>query len=226
MRVHPRSRARGFTLIEVLLALLLLGLLMAGAYAAIRNATAAVGSGQALAERTNKIRVTHAFIRRQLSTALASAYEVNRSSGVRYVIEGERDEITFVSPMPGYLGRGGPYVQRLGFRNEGGLLRLEFRHARLNGWDPDDGFDDRAAPPVVLLERVRSARFEYRGIDEQGRMGPWRPSWDRREALPALVRLNIEFDRDERMQWPELVVPLVVDPSAAFVANEPSFFTR
>ncbi len=218
--------ARGFTLLEVLLALALLGVLMVGAYAAIRNATAAVASGQQMAERTNKIRVTHAFIRRQLSTALASAYEINRTNGMRYVMEGERDQLTYVSPMPGYLGRGGSYVQRLSFHNDGGLLRLEFRHARFNGWDAEDGFDDDKQPPVVLLENVRSARFEYRGIDDQGRMSGWKSSWDRREALPALVRLKIEFDRDARMEWPELVVPLVVDPSAAFTANEPSFFTR
>lgn len=222
----PVGRMRGFTLLEMLLALALLGLLMVGAYAAIRNATAAVASGQQMTERTNKIRVTHAFVRRQLSTALASAYETNRSNGLRYVVEGERDQITYVSPMPGYLGRGGSYVQRLSFRNDGGLLRLEFRHARLNGWDADEGFDDDEQEPVVLLEDVRSARFEYRGIDDQGRMGDWRTSWDRREALPALVRLKIEFDRDVRMEWPELVVPLVVDPSAAFTANEPTFFTR
>ena len=110
----PRA-ARGFTLVELLLATVLLALLVAGAWSGIRTATRAASSGEELIERTNRVRVAQEFLRRELTQSLALAYEEEVGTGQRLMFGGERDQLTFVAPMPGYLGRGGPYVQQLSF---------------------------------------------------------------------------------------------------------------
>lgn len=219
---HPR----GFTLVEVVVSLALLALLILGAHTAIRTSTQAVVSGERLIERTNKLRVTQELLRRQISQALALPVEQRSGTNESIFLEGGRDELTWVSAMPGYLGRGGPYVQRLTLERGPGGTSLVFRHAMLNGWDPDEGFDEELAPPVTLLEGIRNFRIEYKALDDSGRLGNWQDDWDKPFQLPLLVRMRIEFERDTQQQWPDLVIPLLVDPGAGVVNAAPVFGPR
>lgn len=75
MRSAPRLRAAGFTLIEVLLAITLVSLIMAMAYGGFRASIRATTSGEALIEETNRLRITHQFVRTQLSQALSLVIE-------------------------------------------------------------------------------------------------------------------------------------------------------
>lgn len=218
------ARARGFTLVEVLMAIVLLALLSAGAYAAIRTATRAVERGEALVDRTNKVRVAQELLRRQISQALAVAVVKDAPTGQITTFLGERDRMTWVSAMPGYLGRGGPYVQEIAVERGNNGLALQFRHALANGWDERDGFPEKPGP-VTLLERIDDVRFEYRGLDEQGKLGDWEDEWTDPGPMPLLVRIRVDFARGSQLEWPELVVPLMVDAGALGAALEPSFFT-
>ena len=216
--MNRRAPQRGFTLIEVLLAFVLLALLMAGAWGGIRTATKSVQSGEALIERTNKMRVAQEFMRRDLSQALSLALWQDPATGESTIFEGSPDVLTFVAQMPGYLGRGGPYVQRLSFESREGDLQLVFRHAMHNGYKAED--DPLAEPerePVVLLEHISRGSFEYRALDDQGKLGDWTEDWERKGALPLLVRLKIEFAPEAHMTWPELVVPLMLNPQGSAV---------
>jgi general secretion pathway protein J len=218
------TRQRGFSLLEVLLALVLMGLLMAGALGGIRTATKSVERGEALIERTNKVRVAQEFLRRQVSNSLAMPFEQKQTTGEPVLFRGESDELTFVSAMPGYMSRGGAYVQKLAFERGANGTQLVFRHALLNGFDPEDAFADAEREPVVLLEHIDRARFEYRALDDRGRLDDWRDTWDQPGRAPLLVRFDIEFERDSRLPWPELVVPLRIDPGAITTALDASFF--
>jgi general secretion pathway protein J len=220
------ARQRGFSLLEVLMASVLLALLLTGAWAGVRTATRSAERGEALVERTNTLRVAQEFLRRQISQALVLAYGQERGTGERVVFEGDRDTLTYVSAMPGYLGRGGAYVQRLTIERGRHGGQLVFRHALLNGFD-EDSFrdDDENAPPVVLLEHIRQASFEFRALDDRGELGNWQDQWDETAQLPLLVRIEIEFERDANMNWPELVIPVMLDPTSASSPLEPSFFT-
>jgi general secretion pathway protein J len=216
--------ARGFSLIEVLLALLLLALLSAGVWGAIATSTRAVRSGDLAIERTNKMRVTQELLRRQVSQALAVAFDRDPGDGRITNFLGERDRMTWVSAMPGYLGRGGPYVQELAYERDAGGGTLVFRHALLNGFELREGFPEKPGP-VVLLERVADVRIEYRGTTPEGRLDDWQDDWDKSGPLPLLVRIAVEFDRESGLRWPPLVVPVMVDPGAVGASLEPSFFT-
>ena len=195
--MSARACQRGFSLLEVLMASVLLALLLTGAWAGVRTATRSAERGEALVERTNTLRVAQEFLRRQISQSLLLAYAQERGTGERVVFEGERDALTYVSAMPGYLGRGGAYVQRLTFERGRNGGQLVFRHALLNGFD-EDSFrdDDDNAPPVVLLERIRRVSFEFRALDDRGELGNWQDRWDETAQLPLLVRIDIEFERE------------------------------
>ncbi|HEX5123770.1 MAG TPA: prepilin-type N-terminal cleavage/methylation domain-containing protein, partial [Rhodanobacteraceae bacterium] len=131
----PSRIARGFTLLEVMLAVVLLALLLAGTWGAIRTAVHAMHSGEDAIDRTNRLRVAEEFMRHQVSRILPLSYGQDDSTGMNYVFEGSADSMRFVAPMPGYLSKGGPYVQTLKLVGGRNGKELVFTDAMLNGFD-------------------------------------------------------------------------------------------
>jgi general secretion pathway protein J len=202
-------RRRGFTLLEVLLATALLALALTLAYGAIRAAVGAVRSGESLIDRTEQVRIVQEFLRRQLSHAMPLAFEEMEDNGERKVFEGEAEFLRFVAPMPGYLSRGGPHVQWLAIERGRDGDRLVFDHAQLNGYDPEQPKPDDARPPVVLLEGLQQAQFEFRMLDPAtGELADWSDQWEDPQQMPVMARLLVEFDRDDQRSWPMLEIPL------------------
>ena len=205
MRRLPRQR--GFTLLEILIAVTLLALLVAMAYGTLRTAVKAMRSGEALIDRTDRLRTSQEFLRRQLSHAMPLPFERMEDTGENHVFMADGGTLRFVAPMPGHLSRGGPHVQWLTL--DGGVL--EFDHAQLNGYDPDDPKKGNKRKPVVLLDGIREARFEFRELDpETGELGEWDDQWEDPQRLPLLVRLDVEFEEESRQHWPDLEIPLLV----------------
>lgn len=206
----PSRRVQnGFTLIEILLALVLLALLMTAAYSGFSASNRAVRRGEEAIDATNKVRVTQQLLRRQVGQALTLAFDQDSGTSVPILIKGSGDELTFVSALPGYLGQGGAYVQHLEVESaESGRGRqLVFRHALLNGFDPTES-EPWAERPVILLEDVQEFTIEYRGLDDEGKLDDWSDEWDKPDRLPLLVRMEVEFDEGSRLRWPPLTIPL------------------
>lgn len=203
-----RARSRGFTLIEILVAVSLLALMVLGAMAALSTSVRAVRSGEALVSRTDSVRIAQEFMRRQLSQAMALPFERTDDLGMIFVFEGDATQMKFVAPMPGHLARGGPHVQILSITRGDKGQRVEFSHAQLNGYEPDRRGDDER-PPVLVLDGLAEARFEYRTVDENGVATDWLREWENPQFLPMMVRLVAEFPRDRPQRWPELEIPVM-----------------
>lgn len=203
-------RARGFTLLEVLAAMVLLAILLAGLWSGLEAATHAVHRGQSAIERADGIRAAQRFLRRELAQARPLPFAHSRNND-DVVFRGKAHALTFVAPLPGYLGKLGPQLQelRLVKAPKGKDLWLE---ATLKMLPPDGSPPAAIAKPQVLLRGIRSAQFDYRGFDLRHRPQPWSAQWKRSERMPALVRLRLTFA--DGSDWPTLVVPLRVDASA------------
>lgn len=200
-------RTAGFTLLEVLAALVLLALLLVGVYSGIRTATHSVSSGTAAIERLDQIRSAQQFLRRELAQSLTQPIG-HTDQGEPIYFVGTAHEMRYVAPLPGYLGKLGPQLQRLQLVDDGhGGLRLELSLALL---PPDGKPPQPLGEPQVLLDHIRDGSFNYRGIDGQGRAVPWTPAWADGRLLPQLV--SIELRSQNGVDWPQLDVPLRVNP--------------
>jgi len=206
-------RARGFTLLEVLLAVMLLALLIGGAYGGIRAAASAMRAGEAAIDRTDRLRTAQEFLRHQLSRMLPLVWASNESNGQTYVFEGNDHSMRFVAPMPGYLSKGGPYVQTLELVRGKDGLQLQFSDAMLNGFEVEKAKSSNVEP-VLLLDRIRSGRFLYRTLDEQGKLTDWSSSWPDPGVTPLVVRIDLTMQPGVQVPWPVLDVPMMLNAGA------------
>ena len=191
----------------------LLALLMVGVYAGIRTATVSVRAGSAVIERSDQIRSAQHFLRRELAQSLAQPIG-HTQGGEPIVFVGTAHELTYVAPLPGYLGKLGPQLQRLQLVADGaGGLRLELSLALL---PPDGRPPQPLGEPQVLLDHIVDGGFAYYGINGDGQVVPWAPNWVDGRALPQMVRIALRVRGNER--WPQLQVPLRAAATEAPVA--------
>jgi general secretion pathway protein J len=214
----PRQRPAGFTLVELLLAITLMSILLGLTYTGLRAATRSSQRGEIILAAGGELRASHQFIRRQLNQMLPLSFaETDDLEEVRIVFQGDANHIQFVAPMPGYLGAGGPQVQLIEVvSNNDGEFFVQFSHALLQGF-AEERLRDR--DPVILLEGVNSAAFEFLGKDENGEMTGWYSDWDQEDILPVAVRLDLEFNDELHLLWPDLAAGVRVDEQALQVVG-------
>ena len=107
MRMQAKTQ-RGFTLIEVLLATMLLVMGLGLAFATLRSSTAVVQRGELIAQRSERMRAVEGFLRRRLASAQTIAFAIDPSTQQQLRFIGEPQRMRFVSDLPDYLGRGVP----------------------------------------------------------------------------------------------------------------------
>jgi len=210
----PRFRPRGFTLVELLLAITLMSILMALAYGGLRASTRATDRGQVILEENGRIRMAHQFVRKQLNQMLPLAFmqeEGQKGRGGQTIFEGTTDKIRFVGPMPGYLSFGGPQVQEFSLVHGEHGLELILSHALLQGFEEDDLYQ---RDPILLMDHIENASFQFKGLDSQDNIGPWTTEWEDSSQLPLAVSLDVEFEEEVYASWPLLYASVRIDATA------------
>lgn len=198
------ARARGFTLIEVLLATVLLAAGLAVAFATLGAATRSTQRGEALAQRNERMRAVAGFLRSRIGSARAIAFAQDPDSGLPLRFLGEPDRMRFVADLPDYLGRGGPTLHELSVAGDGEALRLlvSFELVQAGVALPEDP----PRPPEPLAEDLGAVDFRYRALDADGALGEWQERWTQGERLPLQVSVRIRGQ--DGGAWPELVIAL------------------
>ena len=206
------KKQSGFSLMEIIVSMTLLSLIMAMIYGGIHASRKMAHKGNNRINATNEIRVVQELIRRQVSRILPMAFKEEDNTFV--IFEGSESHVMFVSPMPGYLGKGGPHVQLIELVNSKGGKILQFSHWLLNDSLEEDSFEDSDQEPVVLLENIRGAEFSFMKLDEEGEPGDWEYEWEETENTPLMVRLEVDMGENALMPWPIMQVALMLDATA------------
>jgi len=206
--------SRGFTLVELLLAITLLSILLALAYGGLHAAIQATDRGQTILEESGRLRMAHQFVHQQLNQAIPLAFNQQKGKAAEgdkaEVFNGTSSSIRFVGPMPGYLGFGGPQVQQLSIVPGEDGLELVLEQAPVQGFE-ESRLAERA--PISLIGHIASAEFSFLGRDEDGELLPWSTDWEKTNTLPLAISLDIEFEKGSYTEWPLLVAAIKIDPS-------------
>ena len=194
-------RVRGFTLVEVLLATALLAAGLTLAFATLMGATAATRRGEEVAQENERVRAVQGFLRRRLAGARAAPFDTDPASSLPMRFTGDAERMRFVADLPDYIGRGGPNLHDLRIERDGDGVRLLLDLAVVQA---GTSVTERDRAPEVLADGLREARFRYRGLDADGKLGAWQDEWTAVEQLPLLVEVRLVAD--DGREWPTLVV--------------------
>jgi general secretion pathway protein J len=197
-RQRPPVPQRGFTLVEVMVALTILSLVMLATVTGLRTLANTQKAITRLTERVDEVRTVSSFLRDTLETSVAG------SGGGGLTLGGGGQDSTFFEVTPDAVqwksvvlfgeSYGGSYLLRVG--REGEQLMLRWLEPSAQG----RALDWAAAQSRVLVEGLEELEISYRR--ELGT--PWKNQWDR-EGVPSLLRLQIKASG---RYWPELILAM------------------
>ena len=189
------GRQRGFTLVEVMVALTVLSLVMLATITGLRTLANTQVAIERMTNRVDEVRTVSGFLRETLESAVVG---VNRS---RLSTGGPRTEATYFEASHESLAwkatvlfgesYGGSYLVRVA--REDGRLVLRWQEPTQSGRPEDWNKADSRTLVNDLDEFKLSFRMEF--------TDPWIEEINR-NAVPALVRLQV---RAAGRYWPDLI---------------------
>ncbi len=213
-------RARGFTLVEMLVAVALLSLVMLGLGSALHTMGQASQRIDERLARADEMRMAAGFMRTALARVSLRKVPQPPPAQPAVLIAAAPDSIAWVGTMPARHGAGGRYFFRIGFEplEEGAGLVLRFVP-----WSDLPGFPDFArGDSRVLVRDVRAVRMRF--LDAEAQPAPqWLDGWVATDRAPDRVMIDLETAHGT---WPTLFLPmrgtLHSDPNAGRAAWGPS----
>jgi general secretion pathway protein J len=202
---RQRRQDRGFTLLEALVALLVLSLIMTAAFGALRIGGRSWEAGLAYTNETEELRSITGFLRRQFGQLLTTTWQDDAEK--RIAFEGENDRVRFIAPAPQQLDAAGLLMFTLSAEYDDLDRRLILSHAPL---DPGaEGFDaSPEAERLVLMEDLEKVSFSYYGRKQTTDSPGWHARWEvDAEVFPEMIRIRIDANEDKR-PWPELLLAI------------------
>ena len=197
----------GFTLLEILVAVTLLGLLMVALLGGVRLGVRAWEASGTRLDDDARLTAVQGFLRERLTQARLSEASPPTIQ-TRPAFRGERDRLSFVTLMPEHLGVGPErMILALTKAGDGADLSVEWWPADL-GDDPDAAGD--ALHGRLLLAHVAELRLAYFGQVETRQPPVWSEAWNQ-PLLPLLVRVQLRFPDQDARSWPDLIVRPMID---------------
>ena len=204
-------KTRGFTLLEILLALALLAVLSVAVWGTLSVAARGVREGGAQIDAQTRIDAVQAILRREIGRTLPLTWTAGPQGRPLTFFGGPR-RMAFAGTLPPALGAAGPQriqltLERPNRAQVPGPLVIRFAALHI---------DRRPTPtgaPQVLLTHV-TGRFAYQGLDPQGHPTGWLNTWPWPWRLPQRVEIVMDTPL-----WSAEVIALHLDPEATQFAN-------
>jgi len=203
-RLGDLRACAGFTLLELTIALVLLGLLSAVLFGSLQLAGRSTDSGEAKADAASSMRLAQEFLRTNL--------EAQHPLRMRKIVElpllfrGARNELRYASDLPPRVAGGGIWFFRLAVRRDDARSPLTLERVI-----PDLAAD---APPEftnadrsVLANDIDQVTLAYYGRDSDAALEAtpsWRDHWDDAQQLPLMIRIDVV--PKQGLPWPTLYV--------------------
>ncbi len=201
-----KRRQSGFTMIELMIALVLLALMSAVLFGSLNLAGRSSDAGAAKADASSGMRLAGDYLRTQL--AAQHPQRMRKVQDFPLLFGGEADQLRYAAAMPGRVGTGGIWYYRLRVETVAGRdkpsLILERMIPDVNSPDRPEFAD---AEHSVLADDIKELKLGYYGIDNNASVDEaptWRDRWDDPQLLPQLIRIDVTPVKGPA--WPTLVV--------------------
>lgn len=208
MNIRVRyGRGFGFTLLELLIAITLLGFMLALLFGGMRLGARSWDAGELRSGHATHLALVQGFLRRELGQA--HPYRWRKKVDTELAFAGESNRLRFVAPIAARLGPGGLYLLSVELVADKDGHQLVMKRVIP---EPDSGdftpLDNADAEKDVLAEQVESLTFAYFGAETKDAEPQWLDKWDDPKLLPYLIRIRVKFSNGR--EWPDLVVPPLI----------------
>jgi general secretion pathway protein J len=221
--VRKRGGALGFTLLEMLVGLTLLGVLLILIYSALNIGLRAWDTGDQRASEASHQRIVQSFLRRELGQVFPIRWRGIPESKIAF--EGAKKELKFVTALNlgAAVKEGGlqwghlyladdPEAGPDGRRRQSLFLKREVFDLQAKDWD---GLG--SAKPTRLIAGVKEIEIAYFGAENDTSDPKWVDEWNQPLRVPLLVKISIKTDLGRDV--PELVVALKLGEEAGCYEN-------
>ncbi|MFT6288956.1 MAG: general secretion pathway protein J [Halieaceae bacterium] len=189
--------SKGFTLVEVMVAMAVLSLIMLATITGLRTLGNTQVAIDKMTQRVDELRTISSFLRDTLESTIVGQSSSglslggSGSSNKSMFFELSATSLTWKSSILFGEGYGGTHLLRIAQEDDELVLRWQIPPA--NG-QPEEWED---APSRIMVHRLEEMEVSYRREFD----GEWSEEWDRR-GLPALVRARFKV---AGRYWPDLV---------------------
>jgi len=206
-------RQRGFTLIEVLIAMTLLSIMVVLLFSSLRICAQSWEQGENKISEVNEAAVVYGFFQRHLSSAIplwndftgkgsAGGATPDQQNNKAFSFQGNRQSLQFVSVFPASAGRSGMQLFSVAPDNEHAVK------VTLTPFFPATEGEDWRKEEVTLLKQVSDFSLAYFGDAEGLGEYRWHEQWLEKNTQPSLVKITISTENG--LFWPEMVIAVKI----------------
>lgn len=197
--------ARGFTLVELVIAMTLMALIGVGLSGVLVIGARSASSAERKTEQARRYRIATELIVRQLRSTTAlrlpedESEELGDGEDVAYFV-GESDRLSFITAAPQTPENSGLAVVDV-WVEDGQLMLSESPYFLLASEGKIGAEFEKLTFAATLLYDVESISFEYQRSDLERET--WADSWDAsdEDALPVAVRIEVKPSIDGGPYW-------------------------
>ena len=220
--IRTRYRAPGFTLLELLIGLALLGLMMVLIYSALNVGIRAWDAGDARVGEAAQQRIVQSFIRREFAQIFPVRWRGIPESKIAF--EGTKDELRFVTALNLDAGMkdGGLQWAHLQLRDDANAARGKALYLKRESFDLQakdwSGLDSvPAAQATKLLGGITAMEISYFGAENDITDPKWASEWSNPLRMPLLIKFT--FKTEHGRDPPELIVQPKIGEEAGCYDN-------
>jgi general secretion pathway protein J len=198
----------GFTLVEMLVALVLLGMLGATILLSYRTIVPSWRRVQARIDSDSEFDVAASRFKDLVSQSYPAVIG-GPGTPRRIDFAGAPQRIEFLAPLVRRFGASVMARYAL-YQSSDATLRLT---SQLDFASPDRD-PGETKPEAVLLSGPTAVTFDYFGAEKPSSTPSWQPTWIDRRTLPLLVRMRFASPTRVSHKWPAVIVAPLVSASA------------
>lgn len=199
------SSPRGFTLLEMLVGLALLGLMSLALFAALRLGLQSWDRAEIKSGQVVDLRIVEGILRREIAKAFPLRMGLINENKIAF--EGDSGSVHFVTALPSGLTAGGLSLVSLELADDKNNARpgeqwtqdtrKQGKALVLKRAIPDAEARDFSAldsgDMSILVRGIEEASFAFYGQDSDLDEPSWRDQWSMAARTPALLRMKFKF---------------------------------
>jgi general secretion pathway protein J len=188
---------KGFTLVEVMVTLTILGFILLIIFGGFRLSFSSWEKGDSTKEDLQRRRIISRLISQQIKSIVPYRIKTEKAEGDYLAFQGKSQSLKFVSALPIHTKRPEGFVYAIYEFKEGRLILYEQRALNRNFFEEEP----REETGISILEGISNIRFEYyRAADKEKNLTEeWVEEWNAKEEkkLPKLLRMTLSLKMGE-----------------------------